>query len=86
MIGLLMKKRGRGQFFPNFGKANWIGHIFCRNCLLKHITEGRIEESIEVAGGQRIRCKQLLDNLRKREDTGNSKIRHQNTLCGELSL
>jgi len=19
------------------GKANWIGHILCRNCLLKHI-------------------------------------------------
>jgi hypothetical protein len=22
-------------------KANWIGHILCRNCLLKHIIEGR---------------------------------------------
>ena len=81
-----MKKRGRGQCFPNFGKANCIGHIFRRNCLLKHITEGKIEESIEVAGGRRIRCKQILDNLRKREDTGNSKRKHQITLCGELSL
>jgi len=24
-------------------KANWIGHILCRNCLLKHVIEGRIE-------------------------------------------
>jgi hypothetical protein len=24
-------------------KANWIGHILQRNCLLKHITEGNIE-------------------------------------------
>jgi hypothetical protein len=24
-------------------KANWIGHILRRNCLLKHVTEGKIE-------------------------------------------
>jgi hypothetical protein len=24
-------------------KANWIGHILGRNCLLKHVTEGKIE-------------------------------------------
>jgi hypothetical protein len=24
-------------------KANWIGHILRRDCLLKHVTEGRIE-------------------------------------------
>jgi hypothetical protein len=24
-------------------KAIWIGHILCRNCLLKHVTEGKIE-------------------------------------------
>jgi hypothetical protein len=23
-------------------KANWIGHILCRNCLLKHVIEGKI--------------------------------------------
>jgi tetrahydrodipicolinate N-succinyltransferase len=23
-------------------KANWIGHILCRNCLLKHVIEGTI--------------------------------------------
>ena len=24
-------------------KANWIGHILRRNCLLKHLVEGKIE-------------------------------------------
>jgi len=26
------------------GNANWIAHILCRNCLLQHVTEGKIEE------------------------------------------
>jgi hypothetical protein len=29
-------------------KANWIGHILRRNCLLKHVIEGKIEARIEV--------------------------------------
>jgi len=31
-------------------KANWVGHILCRNCLLKHVIEGKIEGRIEVTG------------------------------------
>jgi hypothetical protein len=27
-------------------EANWIGHILCRNCLLKHVIEGTIEGRI----------------------------------------
>jgi hypothetical protein len=38
------------------------------NCLLKHITEGKIEGRIGVMGRRGRRCKQLLDNLKvKRE-------------------
>jgi hypothetical protein len=44
-------------------KANWIGHILHRNCLLKHVTEGKIEEEIEVTGRQGRRHKQLLNDL-----------------------
>ena len=33
-------------------KANWIGHVLCRNCLLKHLTEGKIEGMLEVRGRQ----------------------------------
>jgi len=34
----------------NRRKANWIGHILCRDCLLKNVTEGKIEGRIEVMG------------------------------------
>jgi hypothetical protein len=41
-------------------KASWIGHIVCKNCLLKQFIEGKI-------GGIRrgIRHKQLLDDLKE---------------------
>jgi hypothetical protein len=42
-------------------KANWIGHILHRNCLLKHI----IERGIEMMGTQGIRRKLLLDNFKE---------------------
>jgi hypothetical protein len=29
-------------------KANWIGHILRRKCLLKHIIEGKIEGRMEM--------------------------------------
>ena len=43
-------------------KANWVGHILHRNCLLKHIMEGKIER-IEVTGKRGRRCKELVDDL-----------------------
>jgi ribosome-binding factor A len=35
------------------------------NCLVKHITEGKIEGGIEVTERQRRRSKQLLDDLQE---------------------
>jgi hypothetical protein len=32
----------------NKRKANWIGHILRRNCLLKHVVEGKVEGRIDV--------------------------------------
>ena len=29
-------------------KANWIGHILLRNCLLKQVIEGKIKGEMEV--------------------------------------
>jgi hypothetical protein len=31
-------------------KVNWIGQMLRRNCLLKHVIEGKIEERREVVG------------------------------------
>jgi hypothetical protein len=50
-------------------KANWIGHILRRNCLLQRVTEGKIKEGTEVTGRQGRRRRKLLDDLRKGEDT-----------------
>jgi hypothetical protein len=44
-------------------KANRIGHIFCKNCLLNHIMEGKIGEGLEVTEREERRRKQLLDEL-----------------------
>ena len=46
-------------------KANWIGHILRRNCLLQWVTEGKIQGGIEVTGGQGRRRRKLLDDLKE---------------------
>ena len=43
-------------------KANWIGHSWRRNCLLKHITEGKVEGT----GRRERRHKQLQYELKER--------------------
>ena len=43
-------------------KANWIGHILRRNCLLKQVIEGKIKGEMELAR----RRKKLLDDLKNR--------------------
>jgi hypothetical protein len=45
-------------------KANWIGHILRRNCLLQRVIEGKIQGVIEVTGRQRRRRRKLLDELK----------------------
>jgi hypothetical protein len=47
-------------------KANWICHILRRNCLLKHVIEGKLEGRIEVMGRRGRRRKQLLDDLKEK--------------------
>jgi len=45
-------------------KANWIGHILHRDCLLQRVIEGRIKWGIEVTGRRR----KLLDDLKERRE------------------
>jgi hypothetical protein len=47
-------------------KANWIGHILRRNCLLKHVIEGKLEGTIEMTGRRGRRRKKLLDDLKEK--------------------
>jgi hypothetical protein len=47
-------------------KGNWIGHILRRNCLLKHVIEGKLEGRIEMTVRRGRRRKQLLDDLKER--------------------
>jgi hypothetical protein len=53
-----------GQKYPtNYKKkANWIGHILHRNCLLKYVTEGKI--GVRIRRGRR--CEKLLDEHKKK--------------------
>ena len=47
-------------------KANWIGHILRRICLLKQVIEGNIKGEMEVARIRGRRRKKLLDDLKDR--------------------
>jgi hypothetical protein len=44
-------------------KTKCTGHIWRRNCLLKHVIEGKIERRIEMKVRRGRRRKQLLDTL-----------------------
>jgi hypothetical protein len=47
-------------------KANWIGQILRRNCLLQQAPEGKIKGGIKVTGRRGRRRRKLLDELTER--------------------
>src|SRR5215510_1093762 len=47
-------------------KANWIGHILRRNCLLRQVIEGTIKGRTEVTERRGRRRRKLLDYLNER--------------------
>ena len=51
-------------------KESWIARMLCKNCLLKHVIEGKIEGTILVTGRRRGISKQLLYYLEEPESTG----------------
>jgi len=52
----------------NKRKANWIGHILRRKCLLKRVIEEKIKGGIEVTGRLGRRRKKLVDDLKERRE------------------
>ena len=57
----------------NKRKANWIGHILRRNCLLQPVIEGKIKGRIEVTRWWGRRCRKLLDDLQDRREYSHMK-------------
>jgi hypothetical protein len=47
-------------------KANWIGHISRRNCLLEQVIEGKIKGGMEVTRRRGRRRRKLLHDLKDR--------------------
>jgi hypothetical protein len=47
-------------------KANWIGLILPRNCLLQRVIKGKIQGGIDVTERQGRRRRKLLDDLKER--------------------
>jgi hypothetical protein len=60
-------------------EANWVGHILRRNCLIKHVIEGKIQRKIKVTGRRGRKHKQLLDDLK--ETRGYWKLKEETFYC-----
>jgi hypothetical protein len=70
--GVIPRKEGKVHPTYNKNEDNWIGHILNRNCLLKCVSEGKIEGRVEVTGRRGRRHKNSYwTTLGKRECTGN---------------
>jgi len=67
-------------------KANWIGHILRRNCLLKHVIEGKIEGRTEVTGRRGRRHKQLLCDPKKGKKKGILEIETGSTRSHSMEM
>jgi hypothetical protein len=65
---VLLRVKEQRNILPEISKrkANWIGHILRRNCLLRHVIEGKMKGRIEVTGRRGRRSKELLDDLKER--------------------
>jgi hypothetical protein len=63
-------------------KANWIGEILRRNCLLQRVIEGKIKGWIKVTERRGRRRRELLDDLKERR--GHSHLKEEaldRTMC-----
>jgi hypothetical protein len=65
---VLLRVKERRNILHEIGKrkADWIGHILCRNCLLQKLIEGEIKGGIEVTGRRGRGHRKLLDLKERR--------------------
>jgi hypothetical protein len=63
-----IESRSRGICYMKYvnRKANCIGHILRRSCLLRQVIEGKIKGGREVTGRLGRRRRKLLDDLKER--------------------
>ena len=61
-----VKEESRALCVRERREVDWIGHIWCRNRLMKDVTGGKIKGRIEVSGRRGKIGKQLLDDLQKK--------------------
>jgi hypothetical protein len=54
------------EVFLRVKKANWIGHVLRRNCLLQQVIEGKKKGGKEMTGRRGRRCRKVLDDLKDR--------------------
>ena len=72
-----LESRSRGNILHEIRerKANWIGYILRRNCLIQRVIEGKIQGGIEVTGRRGRRRRKLLDDLK--ESRGYSHLKEE---------
>jgi hypothetical protein len=72
---IIAQSQWRNEFrtYNTKGKANWIGQVLRRGCLLKHVIEGQLEEGYKWREDEEEDVSNYSVALRKWEDTGNWK-------------
>ena len=65
---VLLRVKGERNILHEISKrkANCFGDIFCRNCLLQGVIEGKIKGGIGVTGRRGRRRRKLPDDLKER--------------------
>jgi hypothetical protein len=67
-------------------KAELIGDILLRNCILKHVNEGKMEGRIEVTERRGSRRRELLNDLKKKRGCWEFNTGHWSSFCAEFAL
>ena len=61
----VVKEERNTQHIIKQKKADWIGRLWRRSCLVTLFVKGKIEGRLEVMRRQRRRRKQLLDDIKE---------------------